>query len=147
MRLLTASKKSEKELAKRLSEKGYQPEVVAQVAEELKKQGILSDEKLIRETVQWASEAKRYGRKRIFLELKKRGLASNEIERALHDYPKAVERDSARALAEARWERLKKVELQKRKMRLYQFLLNRGFDFELSREIVSQLSQNSNEIN
>jgi len=50
-------------------------------------------------------------------------------------------------LAEARWERLKKVELQKRKMRLYQFLLNRGFDFELSREIVSQLSQNSNEIN
>lgn len=145
VRLLTASKKSEKEVAKRLKDKGYPGNIIEKITEELKGQGILSDEKLIRETVQWAAQAKRYGRRRIILDLKKRGMVSSEIEKALDDYPKAAERDFARSLAEARWERLKKVEPQKRKMRLYQFLLNRGFDFELSREIVAQMHPDSDE--
>ena len=145
VRLLTASKKSENELRRRLSGKGYPQEISKQVIDELKAQGILSDQKLTQETVQWAIQAKRYGRNRIALELKKRGITASEIEKELENYPKATERETALALAEERWEKLKKVERQKRKKRLYDFLVSRGFDFEMSREVVMQMQSDTHE--
>lgn len=145
VRLLAASKKSEREVSKRLLEKGYPEETVEQVVGELRSQKLLSDRKLVDETIQGAIYAKRYGRRRIFLELKKRGIGSAQIEKALEDYPKATERETAHTLAQERWEKLKKVEYQKRKKRLYDFLLNRGFDFELAREIVNQMQSDIHE--
>ena len=145
VRLLAASKKSGQEVRKRLLDKGYSKETIEQVVSELEKQQILSDQKLIEETVQGALQAKRYGRRRIFLELKRRGVALNRVEKALSDYPKEVEEENAKALAESHWEKLKKVEPQKRKKRLYDFLLNRGFDFELARDIVDQMHSKTRE--
>ena len=145
VRLLAASKKSEREVRKRLLDKGYFKETIDQVVSELAEQKILSDRKLIEETVQSAVQAKRYGRRRIVLELKRRGVALNQVEKALSDYPKEVEEETAKALAESRWEKLKKVEPQKRKKRLYDFLLNRGFDFELARGIVEQMHSKTHE--
>ena len=139
VRLLTVGKRSSSELSTRLAEKGYSGETVQQVIEILKTQGILNDQRLIRETVQWAVQAKRYGRRRISLELKKRKVNAGEIEKALMEYPKNVEQETARMLAEERWLKLKKVEPQKRKKRVYDFLINRGFDFELSREVVTHM--------
>ncbi|MBI4395419.1 MAG: regulatory protein RecX [Candidatus Omnitrophica bacterium] len=145
IRLLAASKKSEREVSKRLEEKGYSKETINQVLNELISQKILSDQKLVGETIQNAIHAKRYGRRRIFMELKKRGIPSPEIEKALEDYPKTLERETAFGLARDRWIKLEKVEYQKRKKRLYDFLLNRGFDFELAREIVNQMRSDINE--
>ncbi len=145
VRLLAASKKSELELLKRLSDKGYPVEIVEQVVDELKTQGILSDQKLAQETVHWAIQAKRYGRNRIALKLRKKGVPAGEITKELEQYPKAIERETALAVAEEGWMKLKKVEPKKRKKRLYDFLINRGFDFEISREIVAQIQKESNE--
>lgn len=139
VRLLAASKKSEAEISKRLLEKGYPREIVQQVLNRLKSQKLLSDQKLVEETIQSATQIKRYGRRRVAFELKKRGIATAQIETALQNYPKTIERETAYRLAEERWQKLKKVEHQKRKKRLYDFLLNRGFDFELAREVVNQM--------
>ena len=143
VRLLAASKKSESELLRRLSEKGYPEDIAKQVIVELKNQGILDDQKLARETVQWAIQTKKYGRNRISFELKKKGVAANKIARELEQYSKALERETALGLAAERWTKLEKVEYQKRKKRLYDFLINRGFDFEMSREIVWQMQNES----
>ena len=145
VRLLAASKKSERELLKRLSDKGYSEEIAEQVVEELKDQRILSDQKLAQETVHWAIQAKRYGRNRIALKLRKKGVPAWEITKELEQYPKALERETALALAEERWAKLKKIEPKKRKKRLYDFLVARGFDFEISREIVTQMQAEPNE--
>ncbi len=145
VRLLAASKKSERELLRRLSDKGYPVEIAEQVIDELKTQGILSDQKLAQETVHWAIQAKRYGRNRIALQLRKKGVQASEITKELEQYPKAIERETALALAEERWIKLKKVEPQKRKKRLYDFLVSRGFDFEISREIVTQIQDKPDE--
>ena len=143
VRLLTASKKSESEVVKRLRDKGYGADSTGQVVEELKKNGVLDDQKLITETIQWASQAKRHGRKRIFFDLKKRGIAASKIEQALEDYAPETERQIALSLAQDRWDRLSRVEPQKRKKRLYDFLINRGFAFELSREVVNVIERNA----
>ena len=145
VRLLTASKKSEKEILKRLLEKGYAEEVGRGIIQTLKTQGILSNQKLAEETIQLATQVKRYGRNRIFLELRKKGVSETDIARSLEHYPKALERENAEALASERWERLKHIEPQKRKKRLYDFLAARGFDFELCRELVNQMETKKNE--
>ena len=145
VRLLAASKKSETELLKRLFEKGYSKESVYGVIENLKDKGILNDHKLVEETVQWAIQAKRYGKRRIFMELKRRGIPTNEIETALKQYPVIKEKEIAFELAHGRWEKFKKLDAEKRKRRTYDFLLNRGFDFELSRELIAELESKGNE--
>ena len=145
LRLLTASKKSEAELRERLARKGYPLEVAQQVTQELKTQGILSDQKMIEETIQWSSQTKRYGRRRIFMELKKRGIKPDAVEKALERYPKDLERKVATQLAKERWSKLEKVEFNKRRKRLYNFLINRGFDFELSRELASKITSSTDE--
>jgi len=145
VRLLAASKKSEGELLRRLSKKGYPEDTAKQVIIKLKNQGILDDQKLARETVQWAIQTKKYGRNRISFELKKKGVPTTKIVKELEHYPKALERETALSLAEERWVKLKKVAYQKRKKRLYDFLVNRGFDFEMSREIVGQMQNESDE--
>ena len=140
VRLLTASKKSTKELLKRLNDRGYDPQVAESILETLKNQGILSDRKMVDETIHWAREAKRYGKKRISIELRKKGIAQNVIEEALVGYSKDEERQTAYQLAEVRWNKLGKIELVKRKKRLFDYLVSRGFDFEMIREIINQLN-------
>lgn len=146
VRLLTISKRSETELSKRLLSKGYPKAAIDSIIVKLKEQKILNDQKLVQETVHWAVQSKKYGRRKVYLQLKKRGIATGEIEEALDTFPKEAEHDTALMLAEERWEKLKGVDFQKRKKRLYDFLINRGFDFELSREIVKEMQPNeSNE--
>jgi len=49
------------------------------------------------------------------------------------------ETDRARELARAKWERFAKLDGPKRKRRVYDFLLRRGFDFQTVRDVVEQL--------
>ncbi len=139
VRLLTASKKSTKELSKRLKDKGYNPAIAEDILECLRSQGILDDRKMVDETIHWAKQAKQYGKKRISFELKKKGIAQNVIEEALENYSKDEERETAYQLAEIRWNKVKHLEPPKRKKKLFDFLVSRGFDFELAREIMNRL--------
>jgi regulatory protein len=145
VRLLTASKKSEREIAKRLDEKGYSPEVIQDIVNELRTQRILNDQKLTEEMVQTTLLEKRYGPKRVYYNLRKRGISSAEAQKAADAYPKSAEREAAQELAKTRWEKLMKIEPRKRKKRLYDFLINRGFNHELSRDIVMRIESKSDE--
>ncbi len=145
IRLLTAAKKSEREIIKRLSAKGYLPEAIQEITAQLKAQKILSDEKLTEETIQTTLLEKRYGPRRVYYHLMKRGISSEEAQKAVEAYPKSLERETAKELAQTRWAKLEKVEPKKRKKRLYDFLINRGFNHELSREIVMQIETKTNE--
>jgi regulatory protein len=147
VRLLAAANRSTKELAKRLKDKGYETEIVESVIEELRKHRILNDEKLVRETVQWNIEGKRLGRKRIALELKRRGIQETKITEALESYSKDSEANLAKELAAQRWEKFKNVEPRKRRQRIYDFLIRRGFDFELVRDTVYLLDKKANDEN
>lgn len=139
VRLLAASKKSAQELSKRLKDKGYDLAIVEDILEYLRTQGILDDRKMVDETIHWAKQAKRYGKKRILFELKKKGIAQNVIEEALENYSKEEERETAYQLAKIRWNKVKHLEPLKRKKRLFDFLVSRGFDFELAKEIMNRL--------
>lgn len=140
VRLLTSSKKSSAELRVRLVKKGYPDTVVEEIITRLQKARLLSDESLVRDTIHWGLETKRLGRNRIFLELVKRKISQSLIEAELVSFSKTKEREIAESLAQERWERLKNLDVRKRKKKVYALLVSRGFDYELCREILSKLS-------
>ena len=146
VRLLSVTNRSAEELLKRLADKGYEPEITKEIIKELENQGILNDQKLVRETVNWGIHGKRLGRLRIKLELKKRGIRNGVIDEALESYEKATESDLAKTLAKERWEKLDRMEVRLRKKRVYDFLLRRGFEFELSRDVVNQLGKSDEDV-
>ena|SRR3989338_220525 len=143
VRLLTASKKSGEQLKKRLLDRGYGCELSEQILIQLQKQHLIDDEKLARDTALWAIEAKRFGRNRIAVELKKRGIAKKLVEDVLTSIDEVKERDTALNLGRDRWNRLKLVPLAKKQKRTYDYLVRRGFGFNLSREIIDDLRQES----
>lgn len=141
VRLLTVTKRSRQELAKRLSEKGYPAPVIQKVIEQLEQKGVLNDFKLIEGMVDRAIHDKRHGRSRIRLDLEQKKVDRALIEPALARYTLDEERANARLLAGERWMKLSRVEIRKRKKRLYDYLAGRGFHFDLCRQLVEELSR------
>lgn len=145
VRLLAVTKRSRKELERRLKEKGYDCDVSVQILDRLETQGILNDRALVQDTVQRAVHEKRLGRRRISFELKRKGAEETMIESALLNYSPEDEHANALELAEAQWGKLSRVEPKKRKKRIYDFLTARGFTFELAREIISKIGKSTDE--
>ncbi len=145
VRLLAMTKRSRKELAQKLKSKGYDAGIAGQILDRLQSQGILNDRALVQESVQRAVHEKRFGRRRISFELKRKGAGEAVIQRALSQYLPEEERANALALARAQWSKWSRVEPRKKKKRLYDFLAGRGFEYELVRDIVSQIEKTTDE--
>lgn len=141
LRLLSISNRSSRELEKRLHEKGYPDEVADAIIERLKETGALNEKKNIHEIIQWAINGKHLGRKRIKIELKQKGFQESAIDEELEAYSKDEENNQAWQLAENKIESLKKTEPQKRKKHVYDFLVRRGFDFEIARETAMKINE------
>ena len=148
LRLLAASPKSKKELKDKLLSKGYPEEVVEEVLEALEKQGVLSDAQYAQNLASRYVYGKPSGRKRIEFELKRHGVGSKIREDVLTSLSVEDEKGRARDLGLSQWDKLKKIEPIKRKKRVYDFLLRRGFEYSIVQEIVSALEKmNGDDLN
>ena len=143
LRLLAATPKSRKLLQKKLEEKGFREEVIERTLDHLEKQGFLNDRALAQGLLQGFTSRRPSGRKRIAYELKNRGIGGELIEELLEKYPPEEEREKALELAKQKQERWRKLDLQKRRKKTYDLLVRRGFDFSLSREVVSEVVSES----
>ena len=145
LRLLAASPKSEQELRKKLSGKGFPCVAIERALGQMKSQGILDDTKYAQDLVARLTLGKAAGRHKIAFELKRHGIAKKlqtELMEGLSDHDEAE-----RALEQARfkWEGWTKLEPQKRKKRLYDFLIRKGYDFQIAQEILQKLSKASSD--
>ena len=141
LRLLAASPKSGQELRKKLSAKGYSAESIDQALQNLRAQGILDDTAYAKDLAARLTLGKCVGRHKIAFELKRHGISkkiSDEILETLSD-----EDENERALEQARlkWFSWSKVDPQKRKKRLYDFLIRKGYDFQIAQDILQRLSK------
>lgn len=139
MRLLQISRRSEANIRAKLKEKGYEAEVANRVVELLKERRLLSDLALAKDFTYWATHGKLLGKRRIRLDLKKRGVGESSIADALEASEGRNERSLAMELARERHEKFKALEPLKRKKRLYDFLVRRGFDYDICRSVVNEL--------
>lgn len=141
LRLLTASPKSRRGLKEKLEEKGYGRDVIEKTLVRLERQGVLNDRRFAEGVLQKFSTERASGRRRVMFEMKKKGVPSNLAAEVLGRYTSEEERLRGIEIALQRSERLRRLGPQRRKKRLYDFLLRRGFDYAVARDIVSEVTK------
>lgn len=137
--LLKFRPRSEKEIYERLKRKKFSETVIKETISFLRQRSFIDDDYFARAWIE--SRLKRsLGLRRIRQELKLKGIAKelidNHAEELKKDYP---ERDIVLKLAVERFGRLKALQPQKAKRRIYSYLLRRGFSPDIITDIVSRL--------
>lgn len=137
--LLKFRLRSEKEVYQRLKNKKFSQEIIHQTLSFLKDKHFI-DDNIFAKT--WAESRLRrnIGLRRLRKELKLKGIDNeiieNQIEQIKADYP---EQDLVTKIARERLNKLKNIEPQKAKRRLYEYLLRRGFSPDIVMDVVQQL--------
>lgn len=140
LRLLAASPKTRRELSGKLADKGYPEEVIKETLDQLEKQGILSDKSYAINLLNRFSEVQPSGRRKIAFEMKRRGVPAKIQDEIMERITPDDEATRARELALVRWERFGNLATDKRKKRIYDFLIRRGFEYQLARELVESFA-------
>ena len=140
MRLLAASSKTRREMNKKLSDKGFAQEVVHATLTKLEEKGILNDRSYASNLLNLLSTEKPSGKRMIVFEMKRHGIPLAVQEELLAGLSEDKEHARAHELARHRWHRYSRMEPIKRRKKVYDFLIRRGFDFQLARDIIEDLS-------
>lgn len=141
LRLLSISPRTQSKLEERLKEKGYGVTIVREVMNYLSDRKLVSDAAYAKAYVEEMTERKPCGRHRLKYELKRRGVKEALTEEALSSRDRQSEYELALGLAKERAEKLTNVEAMKRKKRIYDFLIRRGFDFEVARKVIGDIDE------
>lgn len=138
-RLLKFRPRSEYELRQRLKRRGFSESAVGEALFFLKEKKLVDDLEFARIWVQ-SRLKKPLGISRIKQELKIKGIDKDLIEQALRNIgDKYSEERVINELVCRRWERLKHLQPQKVRRRLFLFLLRRGFSSDKIQEAINQI--------
>ena len=138
---LSATRKTEKEIRKFLTGKGYLPAVVDYAVEKLRSYNFLNDGEYAEAYAENA--AKRKGSRLIRMELMQKGVSEEAVEAALDAIPQEQEEEAARAVLEKymRGKPFDKPTLQK----AFRYLMGKGYDYDIARAVLSSLGVDEEE--
>lgn len=133
--------RTEQEVRRKLARKGFAEPVADEAVERMRELGYLDDAAYARAYVRGRLSGRGHGPQRIRTDLRKRGVAPAVIDAALDEL---VQRDDLLETAlhhgRKRWVRLASEEdPYKRRKKLSDFLMRRGYDFDLIRRVVETL--------
>lgn len=137
--LLKFRLRSEKELYERLKRKKFSEEVIKDVVASLKEKGFLDDDFFAKS---WLKERikKPLGLARLAQELKIKGINKEIIDSSLKEVKKDYnEAEVVAGIVKYKLDKLRGIEPQKRKARIYSYLLRRGFSPDIVIDKVNQI--------
>jgi len=137
--LLKFRLRSEKELYSRLKKKGFDEVVIKETLSFLKEKSFIDDRIFAKAWIE--SRLKRpLGIRRIEAELKAKGIDKEIIDSQIEAVKQGYsEEDIVSRIAQERFRKLKDIEPQKAKRRIFAYLLYRGFSPEIIIDMVNQL--------
>lgn len=138
LRLLARRSHSEAELHDKLVRRGFDPSVCTQVLSWARSLGYLDDLTLARRWVARSQAERRFGLRRVRLDLHQRGIHSAHIEQAIQEeWDSNDELPAARALVRSRYgEALAEPRVMRRAV---SFLERRGFSPHVIRQVLPEL--------
>ena len=141
--LLKFRVRTEKEIIDRLKKKKFEEEIIGRVVQFLKEKQFLDDEDFARAWIE-SRINKPTGLRRLRDELRQKGVApeiiNGQLDRIKEHYS---EQDIVAQAASAKLEKVKGVDPQKAKRRVYAYLLRRGFSPDVVIEVINQLKESS----
>jgi regulatory protein len=141
LRLLAASPKSGQELKKKLAAKGYPGEIIDRTLNDLRTQGVLDDTAYAKDLMARFTLGRPVGRHKIAFELKRHGISKKISDELMETLSIADETERALEQARLKWTGWSQLDPQKRKKRLYDFLIRKGYDFQIVQDILQKLSK------
>lgn len=139
VKLLSIVKRTKKQLCRRLLEKGFDEDIVRKVTKTLETRGIIDDREFALRFVQEKQAVHPLGRRRLEHELRSKGLEDKDIETVLSGIDETAEQEGALSLAQLKAGALGKIPLVRKRKKIYDFLIRRGFSFDLAREIIDKI--------
>lgn len=141
-RLLSFRPRSEKELINRLKQKGYEEKWIEEAIQKLKDYRYINDESFARSFASDRLNIKKIGSNGLKYELKQKGISSEIIEEVLDDLvDEEKEFEQGVELCEKKLKTLKETEPFKKKQKLLQFLVRKGYSFDTAKQVVSHVNQ------
>ncbi|HBG82091.1 TPA: hypothetical protein DDW69_04655 [candidate division CPR2 bacterium] len=140
LRFLGYRMRSEKEVRDKLKEKEYQDFVIDEVIERLKKNKFINDSQFADSWVRDRTNLKPTGKKMLELELKQKGISESIIINVLSRIDKEDEFELAQKLASKR--KFEDLAPEVRKKKITDYLLRRGFGWDVIKEILKEESVN-----
>ncbi|WP_091864787.1 regulatory protein RecX [Pricia antarctica] len=120
-----------KEVVNKLREMRMIPEAIDQIVVHLIENDYLNEERFAKSFARGKFTIKKWGRKRIRLELKQRSISRFNIKTALQEINQTAYLDTFDALADKRLSQITEKNRLKRRKKLADYLLYRGWESEL----------------
>ena len=134
LRALAMGDKSEHDLQAKLSKKGFPEEAIRHVIGQLKQEGLLSDQVFAQKLANRVLNTKRSGSRKLAFELKKRRVPEAIQRSVLGSIDIEAQREQAYELAGQKLQTLKPADSRVWVKKLYDFLIGKGYDFQLAQE-------------
>lgn len=115
------------------------PEAIDQIIVNLLEHNFLNEERFAKTFVSGKFRIKKWGRRRLTLELKKKGVGKFNINQAINEIDEVDYIDTFNDLAENRLQYIRETNKLKKKKKLVDYLLYRGWESHLVYEKVNQL--------
>jgi regulatory protein len=142
MRLLAVRSRSRKELTDRLHQAKFSSAAVDWALQEMERLQLINDAEFARAFSQNRMVSKPVGKMLLQRELSMRGLSETEIQIGVQQaYDGQSEGEIARALAVKRKNNCRNLDEQKAKKRVADFLMRRGFPWQVVAEILEEWDQ------
>jgi len=139
LKLLGYRERSRQEIQVRMERKGFQREVIEKVLRYLESQKYLDDRRFAELWTQGRLK-KRYGKGRVILELREKGVNQEIIDEVVKKaYSSVDEIGMALDLVKRKRYNLEWAEDQRVARRVWEFLRRRGFSFSIIREVMSRI--------
>ncbi len=137
---LSLRKVSQQQLDRYLARKGYKKEIIQQVIADLNQRAILNDRRFAELFVKDRLKIKPVGPKKLEIELLKRGVTYDLINKALEPATEPeTQKKIALHLAQKKLRTLSSLERKQQKQKLYSFLMSKGFESEIITEVIQSI--------
>ncbi len=133
---------SERELLIKLKSKSYEERLIKIVLSELKEKSFIDDQVFANHFIEEKLKKKRWGKNKIRSALFSKGISVSIIDEVLKSFNSEEDQnEAALSLAQKKYEKLKLRESDERKLKqkIISFLLSRGFDYEVSSDVVGKI--------
>ena len=128
-----------KEVNQKLRDMGMIPQAIDQIISQLIQENYLNEERFAQSFARGKFNIKKWGKNRIVNELKFRGISIYNIKTALKEIDDSQYTETLDALAKKKLAQIKENNLQKKKKKLADYLLYRGWESHLVYEITKRL--------
>lgn len=139
LRIIERSYKTEKEMENKLIEKGYDSESIVIAINFLKEYNFINDNNYVKMYIK--DKISTQGKQKIKYSLIRKGISADIIEEFLEDIESEDEKNVAIELAKKKYKSISRTETDRFKLwnKLCRYLVGRGYDYSISKEVVNEV--------